>query len=75
MIPKYNKIEVQLTGLDGNAFSIIGRVTNALKNGLREYYALETNEINKIIKEFKAEAMKDSYDHLLQTVMSYVDVS
>lgn len=74
MIPKYDKIEVQLVGLDGNAFSIIASITNALRNGLREFYDMDTEEINKIIKEFKAEAMQISYDHLLQTVMRYVDV-
>lgn len=74
MIPKYDKIEVQLVGLDGNAFSIIARVINALRNGLHEFYNLNTDEINKIIKEFKTEAMQISYDHLLQTVMRYVDV-
>lgn len=32
MTPKYTDIEVQLTGQDGNAFAIIGRVSKALKN-------------------------------------------
>lgn len=71
---KREKTKVQLVGLDGNAFSIIARVINALRNGLHEFYNLNTDEINKIIKEFKTEAMQISYDHLLQTVMRYVDV-
>ena len=30
--PKYPDIKVQMVGKDGNAFSIIGRVTKALRN-------------------------------------------
>ena len=30
--PKYPNIKVQMVGKDGNAFSIIGRVTKALRN-------------------------------------------
>jgi len=33
METKYPEIEVQLTGNDGNAFSIMGTVTKALRRG------------------------------------------
>lgn len=57
--------KVKLVGEDGNAFSIIGRTRLAMK---RAHVPEET------IKEFQTEAMSGDYDHLLQTVMKYVDV-
>ena len=64
MKPIYPKIKVQLTGEDGNAFFLIGRVRKAMRNA-----ALSDNEIEK----FSAEAMSGNYDHVLQTCMKYVD--
>jgi hypothetical protein len=62
---KYPEITVQLTGEDGNAFFILGRVQKALKqNGV---FAEE-------IKSFMSEATNGDYDHLLQTVMAWVSV-
>ena len=59
-----NKPTVKLVGTDGNAFAILGRVSNALKAaGLEEEAA-----------EFLSEAMKGDYDHLLQTCFKYVNV-
>jgi hypothetical protein len=61
---KFPDVQVQLTGEDGNAFVIIGRVSNALKRaGHRE-----------AASEFMTEAMSGDYDHVLQTCMAYVDV-
>ena len=57
-------IKVKLTGTDGNTFAIIGRVRRALKDGGR----------SDLVPEFIAEAMKGDYDHMLQTVMAYVEV-
>lgn len=57
-------IEVQLTGEDGNAFLILGKVSKALKRGGRE----------DLVEEFMEEAKLGDYDHLLQTCMKYVDV-
>lgn len=58
------KITVQLSGQDGNAFAILGRVKNALiKNGQKED-----------AEEFLKEATQGDYDHLLRTCMKYVDV-
>lgn len=62
---KFN-IKVKLTETDGNAFSIIGRVTKALRNG---------GATPEQIKEFQTDAMGGDYDHLLQTCMRWVDVS
>ena len=61
--PRYPHVTVQLTGEDGNAFSIIGRVTGALRaEGVSQ----------EIISQFTAEAMSGDYDHLLQTCMKWV---
>jgi uncharacterized protein YjbI with pentapeptide repeats len=62
---KFPDIEVQLTGEDGNAFAVIGAVMKALKqNGLKDE-----------ADQFMEEATSGDYDHLLQTAMSYVNVS
>lgn len=60
---KFPEVKVQLTGEDGNAFFIIGRVSAALKAaGHRD-----------VVPEFQKEAMSGDYDHVLQTCMEYVD--
>ena len=64
-MPRYN-CEVQLTGEDGNAFSILGKV----KAALRKAGATEQDQ-----GEFLAEAMAGDYDHLLQTCMNWVEVA
>ena len=61
--PKFPEVEVQLTGEDGNAFSILGRTQRAMK---------EANIPSKEISAYMAEAMSGDYDHLLQTTMQYV---
>ena len=54
-----------MIGEDGNAFSIIGRVRQALREA-----GVERGEIDA----FMAEAMSGDYDHLLQTVLAWVSV-
>ncbi len=61
--PRYPEIEVQLAGVDGNAFSIIGHVRRALRRG-----GVPTDEQN----EFFTEATSGDYDHVLQTCMKWV---
>ena len=58
-------IEVQLTGTNGNAFAIIGKVSKELILG----------GYGNLVKEFQAEAMSGDYDHALQTCMRFVEVS
>ena len=63
---KYPHIEVQLTGEDGNAFFIIGRVMKALKRG-----GVEKAEV----EAFSQEAMSGDYNNVLQTAMKWVSVA
>lgn len=62
----YPNIKVQLSGEDGNAFMIIGRVRKAMERA-----GVGTADLEK----FSKEAMSGDYDHVLQTCMRYVDVS
>jgi len=59
------KPTVKMTGHDGNAFSIMGRIKQALKSAGadREY-------IDKYLKE----ATSGDYDNLLVVSMEYADV-
>ncbi len=65
MQPKYPEIEVQLVGRSGNAFAIIGTVTNALR---REGISREE------IGTFQEEATSGDYNNVLTTCMSWVTV-
>ena len=54
MQPKYQNIEVQLSGKNGNAFMIIGHVRNALKDNnipKEEIYNLQIFMMNKYNKK------------------------
>ena len=63
--PKYPDVRVQLTGEDGNAYSIIGRVAKALRRHVS----------NDAASEFTAAAGNcRSYDELLVLAMETVDV-
>ena len=65
MEPKYPDIIVELSGEDGNAFTILGRIGEALKrNGIPQ----------KEREDFYNEATSGDYDHLLQTCMKWVNV-
>lgn len=61
--PKYPDVEVQLSGEDGNAFFIMGRVARALRDA-----GIKQPEIDA----YQAEAMSGDYDHVLQTTMRWV---
>lgn len=62
--PRYD-VEVQLSGEDGNAFAILGRVQNALREAGADKAELE---------EFFDAATDGDYDHLLRTCMKWVNV-
>lgn len=63
---KYPKIRVQLTGEDGNAFSIMGKVIRAMK---------KANVSKDDIDSYTKEATEGDYNHLLATTMKWVHVS
>jgi hypothetical protein len=60
---RYPEIEVHLTGEDGNAFSILGRITKAMRRA---------RVSGEEIQQFQAEATSGDHDHLLQTCMRWV---
>lgn len=62
-MPKYPNVHVRLLGEDGNAFSILGRVRQAMKRaGLSE----------DDIAAYHAEATSGDYDNLLRVTMDTV---
>jgi hypothetical protein len=62
---KYPEVTVQLSGQDGNAFAILGAVSNALKRA----------GVDKAERDaFFAEATAGDYDALLRTAMRWVNV-
>ena len=63
-LPKY-PISVQLSGFDGNAFSIMGRVTKAMRRA-----GCTQAEIDEYIDASKA----GDYDNLLRVAMDTVHV-
>jgi hypothetical protein len=62
---RYPDVHVQLSGEDGNAFAIIGRVRAALR---------EAGVSSDEIAEFTAAATAGDYDDLLVTCTRWVDV-
>jgi len=63
--PKFPHIEVQLTGTDGNAISVMGAVAREMKRD---------PEAKLLVNDFMEEAMSGDYDHLLQTCTKWVEV-
>jgi hypothetical protein len=59
----HTKVRVKLVGEDGNAFSILGRVSKALKRSGQPEAA----------KEYLERATTGDYDHLLAVTLEYVD--
>lgn len=62
---KFPYVTVQLSGEDGNAFSIIGRVASALRKG---------GASSEDVTQFTDEAMSGDYNNLLRTTMRWVNV-
>jgi hypothetical protein len=65
-MPKYPNVHVKLVGEDGNAFAIMGRVTQAMKRA-----GLSKADIDA----YRDEAMSGDYDHLLKTTIEYVETN
>lgn len=56
---------VKLTGNDGNAFFIMGKIQQALRRGGAD---------KQYIDQYISEAMSGDYDNLLVVSMNYADV-
>ena len=65
--PLYPEIEVELSGEDGNIFSIMGKIQRAMRKNK------VPNEEQKAF--FNEVTSSDSYDQALQVCMKYVSVS
>lgn len=61
---KYPNIKVQLSGEDGNAYAILGRVNAALRK-----HDVPKDERDQFMKE----ATSGDYDNLLRTCSAWVD--
>lgn len=65
MTPKFPEIQVQLVGNDGNSYSIMARVSSAMRrNGCSE----------EDVKEYLRDSKSGDRDHLLRVAMETVDV-
>lgn len=59
-------VDVQLTGTTGNAFAIMGKVSQAI---------LEAGGEKSDVIDFQDEATSGDFDHLLRTCIEWVNVS
>jgi hypothetical protein len=64
--PLYPDIKVQLTGVDGNAFGILGRCLKTCKRA-----DISADEVAKFTKE----ATSGDYSHLLATCVKWFECS
>jgi hypothetical protein len=62
---KYQTVTVKLTGNDGNAFSIMGAVSKALR---------KAGATAEEVEQYMNESMSGDYDNLLRTAMKWVNV-
>ncbi len=65
MTVKFPDVEVTLSGSDGNAFAVLGKVQKALKQGGH----------GDAVDEFMADATSGDYNDLLAACMRWVNVS
>lgn len=65
MRPKYPDVHVKLVGEDGNAFTVLSRVREALRRA-----GLPREEV----KAYLAEAISGDYNNLLATTIRWVEV-
>ena len=64
-MPKY-EVEVQLSGNDGNAFSIMASVKDALR---------KAGATKEEIDQYISDSMAGDYDNLLRVAMDWVEVA
>lgn len=59
-------VKVKLTGTDGNAFAIMGKVSGALR---------KAGASKEDVESYMQESMSGDYDNLLRTACKWVNVS
>lgn len=64
--PKFPNAYFPLEGQDGNAFGLIGGARRALR---------KAGATTEQIEEFSNEATSGDYDHVLQTIMAWVNTT
>lgn len=64
--PLYPEVTVPLSDLEGNAFVLIGVTMRQLRRG-----GVERSEIER----FQAAAASGDFDHVLQTIMAWVETT
>ncbi|EHB0249753.1 hypothetical protein JZO58_001705 [Campylobacter coli] len=72
---KYPNVYVKLVGEDGNAFSILARVSNALKKAGVSNALKKAGVSKEEISQFQKEAMSSDYNHLLNVVQDWVNTN
>ena len=68
--PKWEELELQLTGENSNAFSILARFDRVLKKGVRAEVLTDEERLAAL-----AQARDGNYDHLLWFIGCMVSVS
>lgn len=68
-MPKYKDIDIKLSGVDGNVYSILGKCMKAFKKYLNEN-KLDIGEADS----FYEEATSGDYDHVIQTCMKWFNI-
>lgn len=64
--------DYDLAGPNGNAFSVMGSVSNIIKQ-IGEVLALPKNEIELYLDEYRKKATSGDYEHLLKVSNEYVE--
>ena len=69
--PMWPAVNIELAGQDGNAGSIMGRATRAVKAYLRECNYSHA-DIEAELNRYRMECFSGNYDELLRTTMCWV---
>jgi hypothetical protein len=64
---KFPKVKVKLSGTDGNAFAIIGKVSEALRT--------KGKATPEQVTEFRKQAMSGDYSNVIRTCGDWVRIS
>lgn len=71
---RFPGVTVRLSGENGNGFSIVSRVRSALERHMRDELGEDRYAARCAGEAFFDEALSGDYDHLLATVMEWVNV-